>query len=418
MTDKILLVEDSQTYARAIVRKFEQIAPNIEFVTTHDYHTAKQILLERSGEIGMAVLDFFLPDAPNGEIIDLLQKYNIPIIVITASFSDDIQEHVWTRQVIDYVIKEGPHTLDYLVSLVLRIRSNHGIGILIVDDSRAARLHLRRLLEMHQFQVIEAENGEKALQKFREYKNIKLVLTDYHMPGMDGFELVKEIRKNHSMEQVAIIGISAYGCHKLSTKFIKYGANDFITKPFISEHLLCRINQNITVIEKFDFIRSLSYTDYLTKLKNRQYLFEAGNLLLENACRANIPVALAMVDIDFFKNINDEYGHIAGDLALSNLAEVLKGFFRKSDIIVRYGGEEFCIILFNVLPEKSVELFEKLRLKIEEKRLKVLDKKLSMSVSIGICCESNLNLSGMINDADTKLYYAKDNGRNQVCAAL
>jgi diguanylate cyclase (GGDEF)-like protein len=231
---------------------------------------------------------------------------------------------------------------------------------------------------------------------------------------MDGIQLTKKIRRRYNKDQVAIIGISAQEKKILSAHFIKNGANDFIHKPFLSEEFYCRVTQNIELLERIEKIKELSNKDYMTGLYNRRYFFESGRKLFKKAEKQNYSIVIAMVDIDFFKQINDTYGHDAGDEVIKNVSGILKKRFRESDIVSRFGGEEFCILAMNMEPKHSFMLFEELRKMIEISEIRVGDKTIQTTVSIGVCATPLSSLDEMIKQADLMLYKAKKAGRNRV----
>jgi diguanylate cyclase len=171
--------------------------------------------------------------------------------------------------------------------------------------------------------------------------------------------------------------------------------------------------------ELYEKVGELSLTDSLTGLRNRRYL--EGNIfqMIVLAARHNVPVCFSMIDIDFFKLINDNYGHLVGDYVLKEIAAILSAEFRKSDVIVRYGGDEFLIILFDSDPNLSYSMMEELRNKIEVHTFEYQNLKINITISIGIACDfhkSNkpTNLSKCISFADQACYAAKTNGRNRV----
>lgn len=413
MSFKILIVEDNEVFGKRLKR---QITSELDFevIWFKSYSEAEKLLPDLDNII-IGLLTFRLPDALNGEIIDLSSRYKIPSIIMTDTFSEDLQETMWSKKVIDYVLKDGGHVIEYLIDLIKRSIRNKEIGVLIVDDSRVSRKHLSNLLKIHQFKVYEAENGLIGYNVLEQHSDIKIVLTDYSMPECNGYELTKKIRTKYSMDRLAIIGLSGRGGHSMMIKFIKYGANDFLTKPFISELLYCRINQNIKIIEHFESVRQASFIDYLTKLHNRRYLFESGELLFNTAKRNGSYFSLVMIDIDDFKVVNDTKGHNAGDMVIRTVADILRQNIRKTDIVARYGGEEFCIIGNNMDPNEALSLFDSIREKIHRNLFTYKGEDFHISVSIGLCLDKKNTLTEMINAADKKLYEAKNQGKNRIC---
>jgi diguanylate cyclase (GGDEF)-like protein len=155
-------------------------------------------------------------------------------------------------------------------------------------------------------------------------------------------------------------------------------------------------------------------TDFLTGLNNRRQLIRLGVPMVAGACRGNKTVAVAMLDIDYFKRINDNWGHDVGDDVLRRIGKLLKDRFRASDIISRFGGEEFCIIVANLSPKAAIELFDDFRASFEKEIFEIEDETVSFTFSIGVCTEVMDNVKAMISAADQLLYQAKETGRNRV----
>jgi len=336
---KILIVEDSRLFSKLLSKRVTDDF-QAECVVCTTYQETVSLLEKDPEQFLLAVLDLNLPDSADGEVVDFVLSKGIPVIVVTARMDEKIRENVLDKQILDYIMK-GPHTLDQLTETTKRYLRNQDITLLLVDDSALFRSHTKKLLETQHYNILEAENGVAALEIVKQNSEICLVITDYHMPDMDGFELTAEIRKIRPMDKLAIIGMSAYGNPLLSSQFLKRGANDFLTKPYFEEELICRVNQNIEIIEHIAQLHDAAIKDQLTKLYNRRYFFGTGEKLFQNARRQNLDIAIAMIDIDHFKNINDSYGHGDGDATLVEIAAVLQESFRASDIVTRFGGEEF-----------------------------------------------------------------------------
>jgi diguanylate cyclase (GGDEF)-like protein len=407
-------VEDSKAVSSIIKHKLESALP-FNVVLAETYAEAKQIIEDKENIFFLCLADLYLPDAQSGEIVDYLIAKDIPTIVFTEEMSDVIREKILSKKVIDYVFKEGGHNIDYVIKLIRRIYKNKGVKILVVDDSKLFRLRICSLLEVYQYVIFEANNGIEAMKILQENPDIKIIITDYIMPEMDGLTLVKEIRNKFDNEQIGIIGIS--GDNLVSAKFIKLGANDFLSKDFFAEEFYCRVNQNVELLERIAEIKDASNKDYLTGIFNRRYFYDAGYKFFENSKRKNLTITVAMLDIDFFKKINDKYGHDAGDRILMKIALVLQERFRASDIVSRFGGEEFCVLAVN-MEKKSVEnIFDSIRKKIEEVEVRTEKGIIKTTISIGICTELMSDLDEMIKQADLMLYKAKESGRNRVLIA-
>jgi diguanylate cyclase (GGDEF)-like protein len=409
---KILVVEDSRSVSGFLCRQIEE---SLEFEAVPAYSLAEaQAIVEEDPAFFVAVLDLNLPDAPDGEIVDYIRQKGIPAVILTATFDEKLREEILGKHVVDYVLKDSQHSLDVVKELIQRIYRNQDIAILLVDPSREFRSYCRTLLEAHKYTVMEAETGAQGLDVLSAHPGILLVITDFNMPGMDGFEFVSRVRERFGKNDVGIIGLSAQGSGLVSAKFLKKGANDFLSKPFVSEEFYARVTQNIELIEFIRQLREIAIRDPLTRLYNRRYYFDAGEKLLEESRETDTPVTVAMIDIDWFKEVNDRFGHDAGDEVLVQLAERLMRTFGKSHIVSRIGGEEFSVLAYGLHGTRAVRIFEDFRRLIENMSIPYGSETVRFTISIGLCCEENQPLAHLIREADRRLYRAKQSGRNRV----
>ncbi|WP_136810389.1 diguanylate cyclase [Desulfosediminicola flagellatus] len=412
MEGRILIVEDAKMFSRIMKNRLEQQGFSVN--VAESMQEAKELTSSEPNRYFLAILDLNLPDAPNGEVVDYVLDLHIPVIVFTGLFSDEIREMILNKKVVDYVVKDDPSSIDYVISLASRILENRHTKILAVDDSKTSIMMISNLLERQKYQVLSAINGVEALEVLKKNDDIKVVLTDYMMPEMDGFELTKAIRREYSRNKLAVIGISAHDDSNLSAKFMKHGASDFISKPFSVEEFNCRVNQNVQYISHINALNEAVIRDYMTGLHNRRYFFDLGQKLFASAIKKNTPLAVAMLDIDHFKKVNDTYGHDAGDTTLIAFCELLKKYTSDVDIIARMGGEEFAMLITGMSRIKIIALFETLRQEIEDMTINCGGVILSITASIGVCCQQLDSLDAMIANADELLYESKDGGRNQV----
>lgn len=410
---QVLLVEDDKFTARMLR---DRIAAEDRFtpVVAGSLAEAAEIIEHGGHEFFVAVLDLTLPDAPDGEIVDYVIGHGIPPIILTATFSDEVRQRLLAKQAIDYLLKGGAADVDYLITLLHRLRKNQHIKALVVDDSRAQRRMLVSLLELLNFQVVEAEDGREALEIFKAHPEIKLVITDYNMPNMDGLELAATLRASHGRDSLSIIGLSSEATATLSAGFLKGGANDFLPKPYTKEEIYSRIILNLELQENICRIRESSQRDYLTGLPNRRHFFSLAEPMLAGHRQQGQGLALAMMDIDFFKKVNDTYGHAAGDEVLKNVARALMSAFGEIGPVARLGGEEFAAVIPGVTPAEALVLFNEVRKIIERSFLEWDGQELRVTVSVGVATEPLDNVEQMIKQADERLYVAKQQGRNRV----
>ncbi len=411
---KLLVVEDSTVF-RAIVEQQIGQELGIELVLAETMVQGLAAVEGRADEFFLALLDLTLPDAPNGEIVDAMLGRGIPVVVFTSRYDEALRETLLAKNVIDYVPKDSPASLKYLVSMVRRIQRNRETTALVVDDSATARQLARHLLELYQFDVREADSGQAALDALEAEPGIRLVITDYNMPGMDGFELIQHLRRRFDRDELAIIGVSAGGDAPLSAKFIKYGANDFLNKPYLREEFFCRISQNMEMLDNIRALREAAGKDFLTGLPNRRSFFEIAGALHAAARRDGARAFAAMIDVDHFKRVNDTHGHDAGDAVLREIGRLLPSLLvRESDVVARLGGEEFAVFAYDVTPETAASFFESVRQAVADAVIATPAGALNVTVSIGVSCRIGDSLQHMLNAADACLYDAKAAGRDRV----
>jgi CheY-like chemotaxis protein len=261
MQNLILIVEDSAT-ARKMIQLAVEGFTSFECFFAKTFNEAQNALRERSSDFFAAVLDIHLPDAPNGEIVDEVLKYGIPSIVFTGRVDEETIAMFQKKAIVEYIVKNSPKASNELSTLINQLALNQQRSVLIVDDSKVSRFFFKSLLEKHLFNTFEAHNGVEALEIIEKNPHINLILTDYHMPIMDGFELTSRLRLKYSQYEKAILAITSDG-HPLNiAHFLKNGANDFISKPVRKEEFYARI---YGLINMTDFYHELQVTQKLLK---------------------------------------------------------------------------------------------------------------------------------------------------------
>jgi diguanylate cyclase (GGDEF)-like protein len=408
----VLLVEDSPVVARVVGRKLLSVLER-EVIEARSLGEARDLLEKQGADFLAAVVDLGLPDAPEGEIVDLTIEAGVPTVVMTGSGDEQTRERILAKNIVDYYFK-GDQSLDALADTVRRLDVNRWIKVLVVDDSATSRGIVARLLTTHRFQVLEAADGEEALGVLESNPDIALVITDFEMPNMNGIELVGNVRSRRGADELAVVGVSSLGSSALTARFLKFGADDFLTKPFQKEEFYCRVYRSIKNLEQIQAIKRSAYTDQLTGLHNRLYFFQKAPPLYDTAAAHSAPLAVAMLDIDFFKKINDTHGHAAGDAALQQVAELLQGRLLDPMILARFGGEEFCIFAPGLEEKRAEGVFERMRAALEARPVAFEDEQIPVTLSIGVALDRVSSLDTMINRADEFLYQAKESGRNRV----
>lgn len=409
MTRKILIVEDTPAMAR--VQKHIALKAGYEVDIAESLAQTKELISKNS--YFCAVVDFILPDAPSGEAVPCTINADIPTIVMTGNIDKKTRDTVEKYPIIDYIIKENKQAYQYLEKQLQRLPRNENVKVLVVDDSKSTRRYICSLLVRHKYQIIEAQDGQEALNPLEASPDISVIITDNEMPNMNGDELCSEIRRLYSNDEKAIIGISGSDSIGLSSLFLKNGANDYLHKPFNSEEFYCRLSQNVDMLELIATIRRQANTDYLTNLPNRRYFFEEAEKSLKQIKHTKGDGALAMLDIDHFKSINDTYGHDVGDEVLKGLSICFSKYFKKH-LVARLGGEEFAVYFIDVDKQEALKRLEGFRYFIEMNSQEFSKAKIKFTISIGFANGPVYQIDELLKQADLKLYDAKESGRNKV----
>ena len=325
------------------------------------------------------------------------------------------------------------------------------IKILYIEDNAENRLLVRRVLETEGYLVLEAEDGISGIRKAKS-EQPDLILMDIMMPGLDGREVTTRLRGVPHLEKIPIIALTASVMRGDRERAVAAGCDGYLQKPidvdrlpdqieeflkgkreslspeeevqYLREHnkrLAERLEQKVErltdISEANKRLADMSLTDELTGLPNRRYLNRRSREELAMAQRFKSPLSCIMLDLDHFKQVNDSLGHQAGDAVLQSLAKVLCAGKREYDVIGRYGGEEFLVLLPQVDAQGAIIVAERLRKKVEETNLLTnLGKPARLTISLGVATFNNLeNLSeeDLIHRADEALYRAKAEGRNR-----
>ena len=303
----------------------------------------------------------------------------------------------------------------------------NGFPILIAEDDPVSRILLEKTLTKAGYEVASAKDGREALAFFNK-RFFPIVFTDWMMPEMDGLQLCRRIRKDISTGYVFIFLITSRDSRDDIIEGLEAGADDYLTKPFDRSELFARLKTAIRILElekslkeAYEEIRVLSITDTLTGCYNRTYMNEYLPKELKRSIRYGHPISLVMVDVDYFKTVNDTYGHQAGDQVLKELVETIRQSIRfEVDWIARYGGEEFIVVFPETDLERAKTLAERLCEEVSNRIILFNKTEIRITASFGVAgftasdSLKDISHEAMISLADKSLYQAKREGRNRV----
>jgi two-component system, cell cycle response regulator len=288
---------------------------------------------------------------------------------------------------------------------------------LIIDDSPDALAVAKARLAKENLDILSAGGGAEGLETARRERP-DLILLDLDMPGMSGFDVCRALKADAELCMTPVIFLTGSGCQADKVKGLDLGAVDYVTKPFDGVELQARVRVALRTKHLQDLLVKYAQVDPLTELWNRRALEERLRHEWARVLRYGSSLAFVMVDLDHFKLVNDTYGHPAGDQVLRDVATILAGECRDTDVPARYGGEEFTIVLPSHRVPGAAVLAERCRWKIEDARVHASGAEIRVTASFGVAdSDGYASCEEMIEAADKALYRAKQDGRNRVAMA-
>ncbi|MHB8899819.1 MAG: GGDEF domain-containing response regulator, partial [Thermoguttaceae bacterium] len=287
--------------------------------------------------------------------------------------------------------------------------------ILVVDDDPAMRRLVARWLECDGYPVDQAANGVEALAAI-EASCPDMLITDWNMPQMDGMELCERVRSMRLPNYVYILFLTVRSDENELVKGLDVGADEFIRKPIHREELLARVRAGERIVALERRLSQMARTDEMTGLLTRRSFHDIFDKEWERATRRHLAMSCVMLDIDFFKRINDNHGHQFGDQIIQLVGEHLQSSCRASDTVARYGGEEFCVLLPEATECDAALWAERTRAGIAALRIPLENDYLRITCSLGVAqrCDETSSPHDLIDRADQAMVCAKQSGRDRV----
>ena len=296
--------------------------------------------------------------------------------------------------------------------------------ILLAEDDVITRRLLEAQLKKWGHEVVPCSDGQQAWDQLNKDESPKLVILDWMMPVMDGLTVSKKIRELETRPYTYIILLTAKSRKEDIVEGLEAGADDYITKPFDPQELRVRIRAAIRIVQlQEDLLEALETSEFrathdsLTGLWNRYAILGILEKQLARSTRDGCEISVIMADVDHFKKVNDNYGHLAGDEVLRQAARRMKNLLRPYDDVGRYGGEEFILVLPGCNSETAVNIAERIRLEFDKTPVASSEGTFPVSLSFGVATTKGKDCSrtdDIIGLADDALYKAKESGRNRV----
>lgn len=343
------------------------------------------------------------------------EDLDVPVVVTTREDSLEQRERLFALGVVDYLVSDElsedrlRRYFDALVTDDELSRFMRTLDIAVIDDSSVILKITAHILALYGMNSVSLFTDPMAL--LDQERSFDVYISDIVLPNMSGDKLVSELRARQG--DAIIITMSKFTGEKPLSNVLLAGADDYIHKPFDAAGLISRLKVNVRSYQYKKSLERMAVTDGLTGLYNHRYTYERLEEEVSKAERYSRPLSLMMIDIDNFKGINDTQGHRAGDEVLVGVAQTLKDTLRSVDVVGRYGGEEFVVIL----PETSLYAAsiaaEKIRAGIEA--LSCGKRAIRVTVSVGVAeHEAGEAATSLVNRADALLYQAKRAGKNRV----
>lgn len=304
--------------------------------------------------------------------------------------------------------------------------------ILLVEDDKLQGKVAKDYLEAYGHQVIWVEDGKSAI-KIAKTQNVDIILLDLVLPDISGNEVCRWLKLNQDTRGIPIIMLTVKSSTMEKVEGLKAGADDFLPKPYNEIELNARIYASLRTKALQDELRKknreleevlakvelLAITDPLTNLFNRRHFETIIEKEFNRTVRYKSPISCLMIDVDHFKDVNDEYGHRTGDSVLKELATIIKNCLRKIDTMARWGGEEFVVLLPRTNKESALQAATRILTEISSHAFSDIQKQITVSIGIASVTDSSIDTAEKLIDlSDSALYEAKSKGRNRIEIAL
>lgn len=409
----ILIVDDDHNFCETISVQLEQLGYKTKYI--YDLVDLEQSISHyKPDAIFMDIIFNGNRDAGLQTIKSLRDHLEISSPIIYMSARDDIQARLDAVRSggVAFLCKTfSLADLKSIVDVVVPFKKDLNFKVLIIDDDKISSEYCSAILEHAGIKVYVLDNPLNVFEYVINF-DPDVILLDMYMPSIDGFEMASIIRQHQSFASIPIVIMSSETDINKQFRMRRAGADDFILKPFKPHHLVDTV---LNRIQRSRHTKRMIYTDGLTGLMLFPKVKDQVYNLMDSCLRYNLDFSVALIDMDYFKQVNDKYGHLAGDQILREFSEFLLARVRKSDMVTRYGGEEFAIVFPYTNAENTVRALNSIR-EAFSRRLKHSNVgEFHLTFSAGIASvERYQDLDSLLLAADRALYKAKEAGRNVI----
>ena len=417
---KVLVLEHSRLFQKMLTELLEELGCEVDCVRTGA--EGQEILKEQQYNLILAGQHIFDESGVDFAACCSSKQVSCPIILLTSEPNEALLKNANSAGITDIFPKTNftylRESLRYYIEGQTDIDIQGG-RVIYVEDSRSVAHVVIGYLKKINLDVTHFTNAESALESILS-EDYDLVITDVMLDGtMSGISLVRMIRAHSShVSEIPILAMTGHDDPKRRIELYHAGINDYVTKPPIEEELAARVYNLITNKRLLDQVREqqkslyeMAMKDQLTTCHNRHSLAEHASKYIHDAIKYKYPLSMMILDLDHFKEVNDQHGHTTGDIVLSNIGELLMVSCTQSDFVARIGGEEFAIMLPHCTATVAMQKAEEIRALIESRK----PAGLVVTASIGVACLSKKhdgNYDRLYKDADQAVYISKEKGRN------
>ena len=425
---KVLILENGRLFQKILQDLLIELGCTVSCVRTGEEGLELLINTTDDTKYDLIIASQHIFDKTGAKFIEYCKNSdrNTPIILLTSEPNDTLLRNARAAGIKDIFPKTNITYLKSSIRYYIQGEKNIDIQdgrILYVEDSASVAHIVTKYLKKLNLEITHFSSAEEAFHAFTD-NEYDLVITDVMLEGtMDGLSLVRMIRaSNTHAAKTPILAMTGHDDAQLRIDLLHAGINDYVTKPPIEEELAARVNNLITNKRLVDQVRqqqrslfNIAMTDQLTTCHNRHSLSDYAPKYINDAIRYSHPLSVMILDLDFFKNINDEFGHTTGDVVLTEIGRLLMATCRQGDIVARIGGEEFLILLPHCNIYDAMHKADNIRSMIELAE----PAGLKVTASIGIASlikQHDNDFDNLYKAADSAVYNSKENGRNQVSA--
>ncbi|MBS4275559.1 bile resistance regulator [Campylobacter vulpis] len=406
---KILLIDDNKMLSKLLAKKIQNTL-NYEVDIAH---TMAEAIVMLKNEYFLAFVDLCLPDAMNGEIVDVVAD-KIPTIVLTASNDTNKREEFMHKNILDYIFKESDTCVEQILDAISTLSYYAKTKVILAMAKLPERNEIKKFLSQRLFNVLAAAHGEEALVYLEDNNDTKLVIADVKMPVVSGEEFLAEIRANYDDSELGVILLGEKD-DVTEARVLKNGANDYLIKPLLKELFNYRLDRVLNYMQDKNFLKTYNNLDHTSGLKDHYTFKTEVEDYLNDIASGEQEFAFAFLDIDELKSINDEYGFEVGDNIIKICADEMIAETKGRDILGRYSGEKFGILLKNISQERALKILSRIRVNIKNAGILINLDELFFTASIGVVfANSGAKLDDLIEKATKALSVAKNNGKDRI----